>query len=48
MPIKMGIHYKLVGHSHSAFLGSHICGNDGGIFFPRKRLEQHLCQFYLR
>jgi len=39
MPIFMGIHHKPMGHNHSAFLDSRIGGNDGGMFFPRKRLR---------
>ena len=38
MPMKMGIHCKPIGHSHSASLDSRVRGNDGGMFFPRKRL----------
>jgi len=38
MPMKMGIHCKSIGHSHSAFLDSRIRGNDGGMFFSEKRL----------
>jgi len=30
MPMKMGIHHKLIGQGHSAFLDSPIRGNDGG------------------
>jgi hypothetical protein len=39
MPMKMGIHCKPIGHSHSASLDSRVHGNDGGMFFPRKRLS---------
>jgi len=39
MPMKMGIHYKPIGHSYSAFLDSRLRGNDGGMFFPRNRLS---------
>jgi len=39
MPMKMGIHYKLIGYRHSAFLDSRIRGNDGGMFFPRNGLR---------
>ena len=38
MPMKMGIHCKPIGHRHSASLDSRVRGNDGGMFFPRKRL----------
>jgi len=38
MPMKMDIFYKLIGYRHSAFLDSRTRGNDGGMFFPRKRL----------
>jgi hypothetical protein len=40
MPMKMGIHCKPIGHSHSASRHSRVRGNDGGMFFPRKRLRQ--------
>ena len=44
MPMKMGIHCKPIDHSHSASLDSRVRRNDGGIFFPRKRLSpQPLC-----
>jgi hypothetical protein len=39
MPIFMGIHCKPIGHSHSASLDSRVRGNDGGMFFSRKRLK---------
>ena len=39
MPMKMGIHCKPIGHSHSASLDSRVRGNDGGMFFPRKCLS---------
>jgi len=39
MPMKMGIHRKPIGHSHSAFLDSRIRGNDVGISFSRKCLN---------
>ena len=39
MPMNMGIHCKPIGHSHSTSLDSRVRGNDGGIFFPRKRLS---------
>ena len=39
MPMKMGIHCKSIGHSHSASLDSLVRGNDGGMFFPRERLK---------
>ena len=42
MPMKMGIHCKPIGHRHSASLDSRIRGNDGGMFFPRKRLRHLL------
>jgi|GEM_PF-2067820 len=38
MPMKMGVHCKPIGHSHSASLDSRARGNDGGMFFSRKRL----------
>jgi len=34
MPMKMGIHQEPMGHAQSAFLDSHLRGNDGGMFFP--------------
>jgi len=40
MPMKMGIHCKPIGHSHSAFLDSRVRGNDGGMFFSRKYLRE--------
>ena len=40
MPMKMGIHCKPIGHGHSTSLDSRVCGNDGGMFFPRKRLTR--------
>ena len=39
MPMKMGIHCNPIGHGHSASLDSRVRGNDGGMFFPRKRLR---------
>jgi|GEM_PF-2382897 len=39
MPMKMGIHCQLIGHSHSTFLDSRVRGNDGGIFSSGKRLK---------
>jgi len=39
MPMKMGIHRKLLGYRHSTFLDSRLRGNDGGIFFSRKNLK---------
>ena len=39
MPMKMGIHCKPIGHSHSASLDSRVRENNGGMFFPRKRLR---------
>jgi len=33
MPMKMGIHCKPIGHSHSASLDSRVRGNDGGMVF---------------
>ena len=44
MPMKMGIHYKLIGHRHSAFLDSRIRRNDGGMFFPRNASVVALCK----
>ena len=41
MPISMGIHCRPIGHRHSASLDSHVRGNDGGMFFPRKRLRKN-------
>jgi hypothetical protein len=38
MPMKMGIHCKPIGHGHSTSLDSRVRGNDGGMFFSRKRL----------
>jgi len=38
MPMKMGIHRKPIGRGYFAFLDSRIRGNDGGMFFLRKRL----------
>jgi len=35
MPMKMGIHQKPLGQSHSTRLDSRLRGNDGGLFFPR-------------
>jgi len=35
MPMKMGIHYKLIGYKHSAFLDSRMRGNDGVCSFPK-------------
>ena len=37
MPMKMGIHCKPIDHSHSASLDSRVRGNDGDMFFPKKR-----------
>jgi len=34
MPMKMGIHFKPIGHSHSASLDSRVRGNDGVCSFP--------------
>ena len=31
MPMKMGAHCKLIGHSHSASLDSRVRRNDGGL-----------------
>ncbi|MEO1149066.1 MAG: hypothetical protein AAFY26_26265, partial [Cyanobacteria bacterium J06638_22] len=39
MPMKMGIHFKPIGHGHSTSLDSRVRGNPGGMFFPRKRLR---------
>jgi len=39
MPMNMGIHRKPIGHSRLAFLDSRLRGNDGGMFFPGKRLR---------
>ena len=39
MPMKMGIHCKPIGHSHSASRHSRVRGDDGGMVFPRKRLS---------
>jgi len=39
MPMKMGIHCKPIGHSHSVSLDSRVRGNDEGMFFSRKRLS---------
>ena len=38
MPMKMGIHCKPIGHSHSVSLDSRVRGNPERLFFPRKRL----------
>jgi len=37
MPMNMGIHREPMAHAQSAFLDSRLRGNDGGMFFPRKR-----------
>jgi len=39
MPMNMGIHRKPTSLSRLAFLDSRLRGNDGGMFFPRKRLK---------
>ena len=39
MPIFMGIHFKPIGHGHSTSLDFRVRGNDGGMFFSRKRLS---------
>jgi len=38
MPMKMGIHCKLIWHSHSAFLDSRVRGNDGVCSSPENAL----------
>ena len=47
MPIFMGIHCNPIGHGHSASLDSRVRGNDGGMFFPRKRLSSGISNAFM-